>query len=316
MTRYLVTGCAGFIGSHLTDALVQRGHEVIGVDAFTDYYPRPQKESNLEKARGAAGHSLVEVDLSEAALEPLLENVDGIFHLAAQPGVRGSWGATFAHYVRDNILATQRLFEAAASKGVRIVMSSTSSVYGNAETYPTREEAIPRPVSPYGVTKLACESLARAYTESFALEVVLLRYFTVYGPRQRPDMAFARIISALLNGNPFSVYGTGEQSRDFTFVDDAVEATIAAMERGPRAIVYNVGGGSETTLNGAIALCETLAETRLDVVNEPVARGDVRRTGADTTLIRSQLGWRPKTSLAEGLAAQVAAARAASGTPA
>jgi len=316
VTRYLVTGCAGFIGSHLTDALVQRGHEVIGVDAFTDYYPRPQKEANLEKARGAAGLSLVEVDLSEGALEPLLENVDGIFHLAAQPGVRGSWGATFAHYVRDNILATQRLFEAAASRGVRIVMSSTSSVYGNAETYPTREEAIPRPVSPYGVTKLACESLARAYTESFALEVVLLRYFTVYGPRQRPDMAFARIISALLSGHPFSVYGSGEQSRDFTFVDDAVEATIAAMERGPDALVYNVGGGSETTLNGAIALCETLAETRLDVVNEPVARGDVRRTGADTTLIRSQLGWRPKTSLAEGLAAQVAAARAASGTPA
>ena len=316
MTRYLVTGCAGFIGSHLTDALVQRGHEVIGVDAFTDYYPRPQKEANLEKARGAAGLSLVEVDLSEGALEPLLENVDGIFHLAAQPGVRGSWGATFAHYVRDNILATQRLFEAAASRGVRIVMSSTSSVYGNAETYPTREEAIPRPVSPYGVTKLACESLARAYTESFALEVVLLRYFTVYGPRQRPDMAFARIISALLSGHPFSVYGSGEQSRDFTFVDDAVEATIAAMERGPDALVYNVGGGSETTLNGAIALCETFAGTRLDVVNEPVARGDVRRTGADTTLIRSQLGWRPKTSLAEGLAAQLAAARAASGTAA
>jgi UDP-glucuronate 4-epimerase len=316
VTRYLVTGCAGFIGSHLTDALVQRGHEVIGVDAFTDYYPRPQKEANLEKARGAAGLSLVEVDLSEGALEPLLENVDGIFHLAAQPGVRGSWGATFAHYVRDNILATQRLFEAAASRGVRIVMSSTSSVYGNAETYPTREEAIPRPVSPYGVTKLACESLARAYTESFALEVVLLRYFTVYGPRQRPDMAFARIISALLSGHPFSVYGSGEQSRDFTFVDDAVEATIAAMERGPDALVYNVGGGSETTLNGAIALCETFAGTRLDVVNEPVARGDVRRTGADTTLIRSQLGWRPKTSLAEGLAAQLAAARAASGTAA
>lgn len=311
MTRYLVTGCAGFIGSHLTDALVQRGHEVIGVDAFTDYYPRPQKESNLEKARGAAGLSLVEVDLSEGALEPLLENVDGIFHLAAQPGVRGSWGATFAHYVRDNILATQRLFEAAAPRDLRVVMASTSSVYGNAETYPTREEAIPRPVSPYGVTKLACESLARAYTESFALEVVLLRYFTVYGPRQRPDMAFARIISALLNGHPFSVYGTGEQSRDFTFVDDAVEATIAAMERGQRTMVYNVGGGSETTLNGAIALCETLAGTRLDVVNEPVARGDVRRTGADTTLIRSQLGWQPKTSLAEGLGAQVAAARAA-----
>jgi nucleoside-diphosphate-sugar epimerase len=311
----VVTGCAGFIGSHLTDALLELGHEVIGVDAYTDYYPRPQKESNLEEARRAAGLSLVEVDLSEGALEPLLENVDGIFHLAAQPGVRGSWGATFAHYVRDNILATQRLFEAAAPRGVRIVMSSTSSVYGNAETYPTREDAIPRPVSPYGVTKLACESLARTYTECFGLEVVLLRYFTVYGPRQRPDMAFARIISALLNGQRFSVYGTGEQSRDFTFVDDAVEATIAAMEAGERAIVYNVGGGSETTLNGAIALCETLAGTSLDVVNEPVARGDVRRTGADTTLIRSQLGWRPQTSLAEGLSAQLAATRAASGTP-
>jgi nucleoside-diphosphate-sugar epimerase len=315
VSRYVVTGCAGFIGSHLTDALLELGHEVIGVDAYTDYYPRPQKESNLEEARRAAGLSLVEVDLSEGALEPLLENVDGIFHLAAQPGVRGSWGATFAHYVRDNILATQRLFEAAAPRGVRIVMSSTSSVYGNAETYPTREDAIPRPVSPYGVTKLACESLARTYTECFGLEVVLLRYFTVYGPRQRPDMAFARIISALLNGQRFSVYGTGEQSRDFTFVDDAVEATIAAMEAGERAIVYNVGGGSETTLNGAIALCETLAGTSLDVVNEPVARGDVRRTGADTTLIRSQLGWRPQTSLAEGLSAQLAATRAASGTP-
>jgi UDP-glucuronate 4-epimerase len=315
VSRYVVTGCAGFIGSHLTDALLRLGHEVIGVDAFTDYYSRPQKESNLEEARRAAALSLVEVDLSEGALEPLLENVDGIFHLAAQPGVRGSWGATFAHYVRDNILATQRLFEAAAPRGVRIVMSSTSSVYGNAETYPTREDEVPRPVSPYGVTKLACEFLARTYTECFGLEVVLLRYFTVYGPRQRPDMAFARIISALLNGHRFSVYGTGEQSRDFTFVDDAVEATIAAMEAGQSAIVYNVGGGSETTLNGAIALCETLAGARLDVVNEPVARGDVRRTGADTTLIRSQLGWRPRTSLAEGLAAQLAASRAASGTP-
>jgi UDP-glucuronate 4-epimerase len=316
VSRFLVTGCAGFIGSHLTDALLRRGHEVIGVDAFTDYYPRPQKESNLEEARRAAGLSLVEVDLSEGALEPLLENVDGIFHLAAQPGVRGSWGATFADYVRDNILATQRLFEAAAPRGLRIVMSSTSSVYGNAETYPTREDAIPRPVSPYGVTKLACESLARTYTECFALEVILLRYFTVYGPRQRPDMAFARLISALLDGHRFSVYGTGEQSRDFTFVDDAVEATIAAMEGGPGSIVYNVGGGSETTLNGAIALCETLAGMRLDVVNEPVARGDVRRTGADTTLIRSQLGWRPQTSLADGLAAQLAAARAATGATA
>jgi len=311
VTRYLVTGCAGFIGSHLADALLRRGNEVIGVDAFTDYYPRPTKESNVNEARTDRGLSLVERDLSADTLDPLLENVDGIFHLAAQPGVRGSWGETFAHYVRDNILATQRLFEAAAARGLRVVMSSTSSIYGNAEAYPTREDATPRPVSPYGVTKLACESLARTYAECFGLETVVLRYFTVYGPRQRPDMAFARIISALLAGRPFPVFGSGEQSRDFTYVDDAVSATVAAMERGPSGMVYNVGGGSETTLNDAIALCEELSGRRLQVVHEAVARGDVRRTGADTSLIRSQLGWRPETSLVEGLAAQVAAARAA-----
>jgi nucleoside-diphosphate-sugar epimerase len=311
MTRYLVTGCAGFIGSHLADALLRRGNEVIGVDAFTDYYPRPTKESNLNEARTDRGLSLVELDLSADALDPLLENVDGIFHLAAQPGVRGSWGETFAHYVRDNILATQRLFEAAAARGLRVVMSSTSSIYGNAETYPTREDATPRPVSPYGVTKLACESLARTYAECFGLETVVLRYFTVYGPRQRPDMAFAKIISALLAGRPFPLFGSGEQSRDFTYADDAVSATVAAMERGSSGMVYNVGGGSETTLNDAIALCEELSGRRLQVVHEAVARGDVRRTGADTSLIRSQLGWRPETSLVEGLAAQVAAVRAA-----
>jgi UDP-glucuronate 4-epimerase len=311
VTRYLVTGCAGFIGSHLADTLLRRGNEVIGVDAFTDYYPRPTKESNVNEARKDGGLSLVELDLSADALDPLLENVDGIFHLAAQPGVRGSWGETFAHYVRDNILATQRLFEAAAARGLRVVMSSTSSIYGNAEAYPTREDATPRPVSPYGVTKLACESLARTYGECFGLETVVLRYFTVYGPRQRPDMAFAKIISALLTGRPFPLFGSGEQSRDFTYVDDAVSATVAAMERGSSGIVYNVGGGSETTLNDAIALCEELSGRRLQVVHEAVARGDVRRTGADTSLIRSQLGWRPETSLADGLAAQVAAARAA-----
>jgi UDP-glucuronate 4-epimerase len=311
VTRYLVTGCAGFIGSHLADALLRRGNEVIGVDAFTDYYARPTKESNVNEARTDRGLSLVELDLSADTLDPLLENVDGIFHLAAQPGVRGSWGETFAHYVRDNILATQRLFEAAAARGLRVVMSSTSSIYGNAEAYPTREDATPRPVSPYGVTKLACESLARTYAECFGLETVVLRYFTVYGPRQRPDMAFAKIISALLAGRPFPLFGSGEQSRDFTYVDDAVSATVAAMERGSSGMVYNVGGGSETTLNDAIALCEELSGRRLQVVHEAVARGDVRRTGADTSLIRSQLGWRPETSLVEGLAAQVAAARAA-----
>lgn len=314
MSRYLVTGCAGFIGSHLTEELLRRGDEVVGIDAFTDYYPRPAKESNIEGAREDPKLSLVEVDLSTEALEPFLSDVDGIFHLAAQPGVRGSWGATFADYVRDNIVVTQRLFESVAARGLRVVMASTSSVYGNAETYPTREDATPRPVSPYGVTKLACEALARTYGECFGLEAVLLRYFTVYGPRQRPDMAFARVIDALLGGKRFTVFGSGQQSRDFTFVDDAVSATIAAMEQGASGTTYNVGGGSETTLNDAIALCEDLAGTRLDVINEATARGDVRRTGADTTLIRTELGWRPETPLARGLGLQLEAARAAVGT--
>jgi UDP-glucuronate 4-epimerase len=308
MSRYLVTGCAGFIGSHLTDALLARGDDVVGVDAFTDYYARDAKESNLERALGL-GLSLVELDLSRDDLPQLLDNVDGIFHLAAQPGVRGSWGSSFTDYVRDNIVASQRLFELAAPKRLRVVMASSSSVYGNAPTYPTREDASLRPVSPYGVTKEACESLARTYVECFGLHIVLLRYFSVYGPRQRPDMAFARIISALLKGDPFVVYGTGEQSRDFTYVDDAVAATLAAMDGRPTAIVYNVGGGSETSLNGAIEMCERLAGERLKVVKEGAARGDVGRTGADTTLIRSELGWTPRTSLPEGLAAQLAAAR-------
>ncbi len=315
MSRYLVTGCAGFIGSHLTDEIIARGDEVVGVDAFTDYYARETKELNLAEARADTGLSLVELDLTEGELKPLLDGVDGVFHLAAQPGVRGSWGDGFARYVQDNILATQRLFDAMAGTGLRVVMASTSSVYGNAETYPTREDATPRPVSPYGVTKLACESLARTYAECFGLEVVLLRYFSVYGPRQRPDMAFARIIAAVLGERTFSVFGSGEQSRDFTYVGDAVEATLAAMEGGPAGIVYNVGGGSETTLNQAIEVCERLADKQLRVVHEPQALGDVRRTGADTTLAAAELGWRPRISLEEGLARQLAAARSAGSVP-
>jgi UDP-glucuronate 4-epimerase len=312
VSRFLVTGCAGFIGSHVTDALLARGDDVIGVDVFTDYYERETKESNLEDARANPQFSLVEVDLADGSLEQVLDGVDGVFHLAAQPGVRGSWGDGFARYVRDNILATQRLFDAMASTGLRVVMASTSSVYGNAEAYPTREDATPRPVSPYGVTKLACESLARTYSECFGLEPVLLRYFSVYGPRQRPDMAFTRIIGALLDEQQFSVLGSGEQSRDFTYVEDAVGATLAAMEGGPAGVVYNVGGGSETTLNQAIAICERLTNRRLRLVHESTAHGDVRRTGADTSLIGANLGWSPKVLLEEGLARQLAAATSAS----
>jgi len=315
LSRYLVTGCAGFVGSHVVETLLRRGHHVLGVDAFTDYYNREVKESNIESAQTDAAFSIVEADLAGDSLAPLLDGVDGIFHLAAQPGVRGSWGDTFAVYLRDNVLATQRLFEAAARSGVRIVFASTSSVYGNAESYPTHEEMLPRPVSPYGVTKLACESLARTYAECFGLEAIVLRYFTVYGPRQRPDMAFARIISALLGETPFPVYGTGEQSRDFTYVGDAAEATVSAMESGHGGTTYNVGGGSETTLRDVIGLVERLAGKRLAVRYEPAAVGDVRRTAADTTRIRSELGWSPRVSLEKGLHAQLDAARAATEVP-
>lgn len=309
MPRYLVTGCAGFVGSHLAEALLERNHEVVGIDAFTDYYARSLKEANLERARARPGFTFAARNLADGGLEPLLEGVDGVFHLAAQPGVRGSWGDTFEIYVRENILATQRLFEAAARAKVRVVMASSSSVYGNAEEYPTREDTSPRPVSPYGVSKLACESLAQTYSECFGLEVVALRYFTVYGPRQRPDMAFSRIISALLGGEPFRVFGTGEQSRDFTYVGDAVAATVAAMNGRQGSAVYNVGGGSETSLGEVVALCERLAGRRLELRHEPAATGDVRRTAADTGLIRAELGWTPQTALEEGLEAQLEAAR-------
>jgi nucleoside-diphosphate-sugar epimerase len=311
VSRYLVTGCAGFLGSHLVEALLRRDHEVVGIDSFTDYYRRELKELNVEHARAGSAFSLLARDLAVDSIAALLPGIDGIFHLAAQPGVRGSWGESFEIYVRDNILATQRLLEAASHAGVRVLLASTSSVYGNAESYPTHEEMPPRPVSPYGVTKLACESLARTYEECFGLETIVIRYFTVFGPRQRPDMAFARIISALLSEKPFHVFGSGEQSRDFTYVDDAVDATVAAMESPRSGTTYNVGGGGETTLRDVIALVERLAGNRLDVHYEPAAAGDVRRTAADTSRIRSELGWVAQVPLERGLAAQLAASRPA-----
>jgi nucleoside-diphosphate-sugar epimerase len=303
-----VTGCAGFIGSHLTEALLARGDRVRGVDAFRDYYPRATKELNIAQARRSKNFELIEADLENLDFDVLADGLDGIFHLAAQPGVRGSWGETFALYARDNVIATQRIFENATRAEVRVVWASSSSVYGNAEAYPTVEQTSPRPISPYGVTKLSCEQLATTYAESFGLDHVALRYFTVYGPRQRPDMAFSRIAQALAEGTTFPVYGTGDQTRDVTFVADAVSATLAAMERAPRASVYNVGGGSETSLNDVISIAERLAGRRLDVRREAAASGDVRRTAANITGAKDELGWQPNTSLEEGLRAQLAAA--------
>lgn len=306
MSRYLVTGCAGFIGSHLCEALLEGGHTVVGVDAFTDYYPRALKKRNLEGPAERGGFTFVEADLVDVELEPLVQGVDGVYHLAAQPGVRGSWGETFTIYVRDNVLATQRLFEAVASQKTRVVFSSSSSIYGNAESYPTREDARSDPISPYGVTKLCCEQLARAYAGSHGLDFVALRYFTVYGPRQRPDMAFTRILAALRDGTQFEVFGTGDQTRDVTYVGDAVSATIAAMERGKTGAVFNIGGGTEASLRDVIALAERLTERSLNTRYTPAAAGDVRRTSADTTRIRTELDWQPGTRLEEGIRAQIA----------
>jgi UDP-glucuronate 4-epimerase len=293
--RFLVTGAAGFIGSHLADALLDAGHEVVGVDCLTDSYDIAEKEENARRLE------LLRLDLAEDELP--LEGVDGVFHLAGQPGVR-SFGEVFPLYVRRNVLASQRVFAAAAAAGVRVVLASSSSVYGDAAAYPTPEETVPAPLSPYGITKLACEHLARAYELSFGLDPVVLRYFTVYGPRQRPDMFFRRVVDALSAGTPFAVYGDGSQSRSFTYVGDAVAATILAMERAPRGAVYNVGGGDEATVREAIELLEEISGRALEVGYEPAAKGDVKRTRADTARIRDALGWEPRTSLRDGAAAE------------
>jgi UDP-glucuronate 4-epimerase len=296
--RYVVTGAAGFIGSHLAEALAAEGHEVVGVDSFTDYYDPELKEQN------AAGLDIVRADLAEDPLGELFAGAEGVFHLAGQPGVRASWGHDFEHYVRRNLLATQRVLEAAADMGVRVVFASSSSVYGDAERYPTPENAVPQPLSPYGITKLACEHLVRTYVRSGGLEAIVLRYFTVYGPRQRPDMAFTRMLHALAEGGAFEVYGDGSQSRGFTYVADAVAATVQAMGRAPAGAVYNVGGGSEASMLEAIAAAEQISGRTLEMRFLPVAVGDVRRTAADTTRIREALGWIPQVSLDDGLRAQ------------
>jgi nucleoside-diphosphate-sugar epimerase len=312
--RYVVTGCAGFIGSQLTEALLAAGDSVLGVDAFTDYYPRELKERNLEGARSQPAFRFVEADLAQADLTSVFADVDGVFHLAAQPGVRASWGEDFAVYARNNVIATQRVFDAAASGRVRVVWASSSSVYGEAEGYPTSEDARPRPVSPYGVTKLTCEHLADAYAINYGLDAVGLRYFTVYGPRQRPDMAFARLVEAALTDRPFPLFGTGEQSRDVTYVEDAVDATIAAMARGLSGETYNVGGGNETTLRAVIELCEELSGRPVRLDEKPRPPGDVARTAADIGRARTVLGWSPRTGVAEGVEAQLVWARGMSDT--
>jgi nucleoside-diphosphate-sugar epimerase len=291
--RYAVTGAAGFIGSHLAETLQEQGHDVLGLDCFTDYYDPQLKEEN------ARALDVRRVDLAEDELD--FAGFDGVFHLAGQPGVR-SFGDVFPLYLRRNVEASRRVFEAAARSRVRVVFASSSSVYGEAERYPTPEGTPPRPLSPYGITKLAAEQLARAYSRSFGLDAVVLRYFNAFGPRQRPDMAFTRVAFALAEGRPFTLFGDGAQSRGWTYVSDVVDGTIAAMERGRGT--YNVGGALEASMRDAIALFERLAGRSLELLVEPEVPGDQRRTMADTTRIRSDLGWEPQVTLEEGLSAQ------------
>jgi nucleoside-diphosphate-sugar epimerase len=313
-----VTGVAGFIGSHLSERLLDAGAEVTGVDCFTDYYGRDLKEANLAALRGRPRFRLLTTDLAREPLEPLLAGTEVIFHQAGQPGVRGSWGSSFADYALNNVTATQRLLEACRElPGLRrLVNASSSSVYGDAETLPTPETTLPRPVSPYGVTKLAAEHLCRVYALGFGVPAVSLRYFTVFGPRQRPDMAFTRFCRRLLAGSEIEVSGDGEQTRDFSFVDDIVAANLAAATAPAATVtgaVYNLGGGSRVTINEVLRMLFEIAGRKTAVRYGERQAGDARHTGADTALARRDLGFQPRVGLEEGLRRQLAWASAVRG---
>lgn len=310
--RSLVTGAAGFIGSHLCERLLDEGHEVVGLDAFIDFYPRVRKEANLLGLRSRPGFRFLEADLLRTDLAGLLDGIDFVFHQAGQPGVRGSWGKRFDEYVANNILATQRLLEAAKGhlgRIRRLVYASSSSVYGAVPTLPLAEDAVPRPFSPYGVTKLAGEQLCLLYRLNYGLPVVALRYFTVYGPRQRPDMAFERFIHAVLSGEEVVIYGDGEQTRDFTYISDGVEANLLALRPEAEGRTFNIGGGARITINGALSIMERLIGQDIPRRHVLSQEGDVRHTFADVTLAGRLLEYRPRVVLQEGLARQIEWAR-------
>jgi nucleoside-diphosphate-sugar epimerase len=304
--RAVITGAAGFIGSHLVERLVGDGWHVTGVDAFTSYYASADKEANLADLASEPRFDLVRDDVVAADLQRLFVDKPVVIHLSGQPGVRGSFGDGFQRYVHDNILATQRVFDAAHVAGCRrVVYASSSSVYGDAAMYPCRESSTPTlPRSPYGVTKRTCEKLAEVY-RALGLEAVGLRYFTVYGPRQRPDMAIRRLCEAATGGERFRLNGDGEQSRDFTYVEDAVDATIRAATAEDPGDLLNVGGGHEATMNEVVEMIGDLAGAPVPITAGRPQPGDVRRTGSDTTRARRRLGWTPRTNLAEGLRAQL-----------
>jgi UDP-glucuronate 4-epimerase len=304
--RVLVTGCAGFIGSHLSERLIAEGCEVVGVDAFTPFYDREIKEANLASLRPDPNFALHEIDLSKDDLAGLLDGVDVVFHLAGQPGVRQSFGDGAAPYVQNNVEATTRLLaEVARVPERRFVYASSSTIYGDALRFPTPEWTGRQPISPYGHTKVVVEDTVQMVHSRVGLDTVGLRYFSVYGPRQRPDMAFRRFILAALEGRPVPVFGDGLQRRDFTYVGDIVEATIQAAERGHSGRIYNLGGGTPASVREVLELLGELLEAEVELGLEDAAPGDAKRTSADTTLARSDFGFSPRVSLREGLALQV-----------
>jgi UDP-glucose 4-epimerase len=312
--RAVVTGVAGFIGSHLAEALLDRGDEVIGVDCFTLYYDPDRKRANLGHVQERDGFEFVDADLNAANLPELLGGVDVVFHLAGQPGVRASWGTEFDVYLDQNVLTTQKLLEAAREVELRrFVLASSSSIYGQAEHFPTSESERPLPVSPYGVTKASAEQLCHLYSTAFGVPATMLRYFTIFGPRQRPDMAFSRFIDSALNGRPVTILGDGGQSRDFTYVSDAVAATIAAGENGVAGQAYNVAGGCQATVLEVVETLERILGREVDREHVDPMPGDPRKTGADTSAARRDLGYSPEVGLEEGLTRQVDHVRGATG---
>lgn len=304
--RYLVTGAAGFIGSHLAEALVDRGHEVTGIDCLTDVYDPALKRRNVDALVPDRGFEFVEADIRDWPLRDAVEDVDAVFHLAAIPGVRASWAEGFSKYLSHNVLGTQRVLEAARDTGTRVVYASSSSVYGNALTYPTFEDDLKRPHSPYGVTKLTAEHLCDTYADAFGVHTVALRYFSVFGSRQRPDMGVHRIIESALEGSEFTLYGDGSQVRDMTYVGDVVRATLAAVEHDvPSNAVMNIAGGSQVTVRELIDVVGEIVGSPVNVRRGPQQPGDVRRTAGDVTRAAEILDWRPQVELRDGLAQQV-----------
>ncbi|MDC0833920.1 GDP-mannose 4,6-dehydratase [Geitlerinema sp. CS-897] len=303
MVKVVVTGAAGFIGSHLVETLLDRGETVIGVDQFNDYYDPAIKRKNIAAALGRSNFQLIEDNVQALDWNALLDGVNVVYHQAAQAGVRASWGEGFRAYTERNINATQVLLEAAKNASLdRFVYASSSSVYGNAASFPTSESILPKPVSPYGVTKLAAEHLCGLYHANYGVPTVSLRYFTVYGPRQRPDMAFHKFLKAVLKEEAISVYGDGQQTRDFTFIEDAIAANLAAASA-PEAVgeVFNIGGGSRVSLKQTIETIETIVGKPIRIDYQESSKGDARHTSADVSKAQKLIGYAPKVSIEEGL---------------